>query len=437
MRSILKFFVIALLMPAIVSCSMETDVTPKPVDDTPKKSYTVLYYSCSSNLDNAIAPFFDYVSELNIPEHINVVGQVKWDSGDVQRFVFDPESNSAELDDFANVDYRVDNPDHLADFITWARAQAPADEYIMVFCGHGNAYQPAFDNITRGILRDDNFPSTPYLGLGDICQAFDIAGINQDNKFALTMMICCLMNTLEYSTELVLYTDYYLASGHVTVATSKELYNLIAGLIEHGQDDEDAIVNSVKYAVDTDYAEVGHVNVQETTLTKSTRIKKLNESIKSFVGVLCSLYREQVVLGADAMQQKYGFTTADIDNALADSYYYLQPYLDSGGDTSKWYQCSYSYDIVDIARKVAQATNLEQLLCYAADIEEFAAEAILYQYKYNFDRPLFHGVTLVNNEEWEELRFDDANYVDLAFDKATGWSSLLKLNKAEFKHEIK
>ena len=441
MRGNLKFFAIALLLCALTSCSKVTDVTPEPVDTTPKTSYTILYYSCSSGLDNAISPFFDEVTKLDIPDYINVVGQVKWNVGVVERFVYDHEVDEAERTTFADRDYRVDNPENLAAFISWARETAPADKYVMVFCGHGNAYQPAFDDIeTRGILRDDNFPSTPYLGIGDICEAFDMAGV-KDNKFALTMMVCCLMNTLEYSTELVPYTDYYLASGHVTVATSLELCNLINGFIEHGQDvkegDADAIVNAVEHAIEADYASVDHENVQDTTLTKCVRIKKLNESIKSFANALANLYREQVVLGVEAMQKKYGFTTADIDKALSESYYYLQPYLDAGGDTSKWYQCSYSYDIIDVVNRVAEATNLESLLCYAADIEELATESILYQYKYNLDRPIFHAVTLVNKEEWDELRFEDANYSELAFDKATGWSEILKVNKAKFNHEIK
>ena len=442
MRGNLKFFAIALLFCALTSCSMETDVTPESVDTTPKTSYTILYYSCSSGLDNAISPFFDEVTKLDIPNYINVVGQVKWNNGVVERFVYDHEVDEAERTTFADRDYRVDNPENLAAFISWARETAPADKYVMVFCGHGNAYQPAFDDVeTRGILRDDNFPSTPYLGIGDIREAFDMAGV-KDNKFALTMMICCLMNTLEYSTEFVPYTDYYLASGHVTVATSLELCNLISGFIEHGQDvkegDVDAIVNSVKHAVEADYDSIAHENIQDTTLTKCVRIKKLNESIKSFANALANLYCEQVVLGVEAMQEKYGFTTADIDKALAESYYYLQPYLDAGGDTSKWYQCSYSYDIIDVVNRVAEATNLEHLLCYAADIEELAEESILYQYKYNLDeQSIFHAVTLVNKEEWAELRFEDANYSELAFDKATGWSEILKVNNAKFSHEIK
>ena len=117
----LKFFVIALLLCALTSCSLETDVTPEPVDTTPKKSYTILYYSCSSGLDNAIEPFFEQVKQLDIPEHINVVGQVKWNDGNVERFVYNHLSDRANLDSFADVEYRVDDPENLAAFITWAR----------------------------------------------------------------------------------------------------------------------------------------------------------------------------------------------------------------------------------------------------------------------------------------------------------------------------
>lgn len=446
MRRNLKFFAIALLMCTLTSCSIEKDVTPKPVDDTPKTSYTILYYTCCSGLDRVVEPFFIEVGNLNIPEHINVVGQVKWSygyksdsveladgSGDVQRFVFDHDANKAVVEDFATSEYRVDDADNLAEFIAWAREAAPADKYIMVFCGHGNAYHPAFDDVTRGLLRDDQF--TSYLGIGDISEAFEKANIAED-KFALTMMVSCLMNTLEYSTELVPYTNYFLASGHVTVSTSRELYSLVEALVKHGQD-EDAIVNTVKCALEADYANLSAEHVQDTTLTKSTRIKKLNEDIKSFVNRVCALYDEQVVLGADAMQEKYGFTTADIDRALASSYYYLQPFLDANGDISSWYQCSYNYDIVDVAGRVSAETCDEQLLCYASDIKEHAEEAILYQQTYNLDKSVFHAVTLVNRDEWEELRFEDANYDELAFDKATGWSRLLKVNRAAFEHDVR
>ena len=142
-------------------------------------------------------------------------------------------------------------------------------------------------------------------------------------------------------------------------------------------------------------------------------------------------------MGTDALQEKYGFTTADIDRALASSYYYLQPFLDANGDISSWYQCSYNYDIVDVANRVSAETCDEQLICYASDINEHAEEAILYQQTYNLDKSVFHAVTLVNRDEWEELRFEDANYDELAFDKATGWSRLLKVNRAAFEHDVR
>jgi hypothetical protein len=92
---------------------------------------------------------------------------------------------------------------------------------------------------------------------------------------------------------------------------------------------------------------------------------------------------------------------------------------------------------IDVAKRLAEVTNDEALILYASEIEEYATEAILYQYRYNVEAPVFHAVTLVNKEEWEELRFEDANYYGLAFDQATGWSNLLKVNKANIKHEVK
>ncbi|MBO7198663.1 MAG: hypothetical protein J6V26_01360 [Alistipes sp.] len=447
MKRLIKFFALVALLSAFSACSIETDVSNTTANDIPEKSYTIIYYNCCSGLDKAIEPFFFCVGQLNIPKRINVVGQIKWTpgyrsnsaelsdgSGGVQRFVFNHDKNKVDIADFDDVEYRVDDPQNLADFITWARKAAPADEYIMVFCGHGNAYHPAFDDVTRGILRDDHF--TSYLGIGDIREAFEIAGV-ADNKFALTMMICCVMNTLEYSTELIPYTDYYLASGHVTVATSKELFYLIDGLIKHGNDGEEAVVNAVQYAVDADYEGLGSSNVQDTTLVHSLRIKKLNEKIKSFVNRLCALYDEESVMGESGMKEKYGFSTKDIDEALASSYYYLQPFLDASGSVSSWYQTSCNYDIVDIVTRVAAVANDDALSLYAREVEKTALDAIVYQYKHKLDRAVYHAVTLVNKYEWIDLNFEGANYSDLAFDQATNWSNLLKMNSARFDHDMK
>lgn len=443
MRRFLILFAIMFALCSLGACSVEKDMSPEPVEPTPEKSYTILYYSCCSGLDVAIEPFFVHAGELNIPEHINVVGQVKWSygyksdysdgSGSVQRFVFDHEANKTEHTTFADISYRVDDAENLADFIRWAREVAPADEYIMVFCGHGNAYHPAFDDVTRGILRDDQFNS--YLGIGDIRDAFEAT----ESKFALTMMVCCLMNTLEYATELVPYTDYYLASGHVTAATSGELYLLVDGLIKHGQD-ENAMVNTAKYAVDADYeafySQVEHT--VDTALTKSTRIAKLNAAIAKFVDRICALYVEQGYSGESVMMENHGFTTKDMDEALAASYYYLKPYMGDGNVSQyEWYRRSYSYDIVDIVNRVAEATNDTRLMHYAGEIEEAADNAIVYYNSSSLDIDrVYHAVTLVNQDQWAELGFEAANYEGLAFDQATGWSGLLKLNKAKLAHDI-
>ena len=100
-------------------------------------------------------------------------------------------------------------------------------------------------------------------------------------------------------------------------------------------------------------------------------------------------------------------------------------------ESIEWYRRCYTCDIVSIVNKVAGATNHPDLNESAQRVEFAASEALEYQRLFWSDRVYF-SVVLVNSSEWKELGFDEANYEALAFDKATGWSRLLRRNNATY-----
>ena len=444
-----KIIGIMLLLVVLLSVSCGDDtksapvVKPQPQPETPK-SYTILYYGSGGGLDDFMEWMIRDVAQVkDIPKSINIVGQVKWSErhysensdgkGGVSRFKYNHKNRVVNYSKYAGPGKRIDDAENLAEFIQWARETAPADEYIIFFFGHGNGYHPAFDGVTRGILRDDMY--TSYLGIEAMREAFEMT----DAKFSLMVMVCCVMNTLEYITELAPYTDYYYASNHVVLATASELPLFVEGLVLNCEE-EDAALNASKYAIDVlyDALAVPYFNDEslDASVTRCASIENLNSEIDGFVDIVVQLYDEEVEIGSDAMQQKYGFTTKDIDEALSDSYYVLAPYLDSRKkevSDMEWYSRAYTYDIVSIVNMVSNRVNHAELAMCAQRVEIAACEAQLCQRLCNTDS-VYYSVSLVNSGEWSQLGFDEANYEGLAFDKATGWSRLLKRNNATYRH---
>jgi hypothetical protein len=92
----------------------------------------------------------------------------------------------------------------------------------------------------------------------------------------------------------------------------------------------------------------------------------------------------------------------------------------------------YNRDLVDVVSRVASATQDVKLIESAERVRNAAEIAIVYRvtsFVQGVDN-VYPSVTLVSRDEWLELGFDEANYEALVFDRATGWSRLLKRNNA-------
>lgn len=447
-----------LFMVAIISmfmaCSTDdpgnTTPTPTPGPEpaptpTEIKSYTIMTYGCGGGeLDEYYEACIKVVAQLDPPSHINIVGQMKWSNGyksewsngegGVTRFSYNHAPKTFDNKHFSDNSFKIDDPANLAEFIEWARDVAPADEYIIVFMGHGNAYHPSFEgDATRAIMRDDESPE--YLGLSGIVDAFEAA----DAHFGLTFMMSCLMNSIEYVTELEPYTNYYLASSHVTSISGGEIYSIVESLMGMSEYDEHSIAEAVTYYIDQDYDMWWCQNplAIDHTLTKCSNMSELNGAIREFTDIVVGLYDEQAKIGADAMDSRYGFTVATIDKALSEAYYPVNASIsESQIEMVQWYRLDYAFDIVDIALKVANATKHGELVSAAEKIKSAATKTITYQRDANLEAVdrVYYTAVLINREQWESLGMELAGYEDTAFDKATGWSRLLKINGATFMH---
>lgn len=440
MKATIRSLLMAVITLMICSCSAEEQ--PVAAETVEERSYTIICYMSCGGLDFDVASMLDRLCTVSVPKHINILGTVKWtenystqfsdDSGRVTRFRYNYWRGNLICSDYDTKTFRIDDAQNIADVITWAKEQAPADDYILLLFGHGIAYDPKFDAITRGTLLDDFYKT--YTGIDTIAQAMELA----QTHFSLTILNSCMMNTMEYITELVPYTDYFLGSSHVAFTNYDELKLLVEGLMQYGNNGVSAIEQSVEYDISREFElyQSSPMCVSDKMLTKCSSVDEFNTAIRSFVDVVVSQYDEQREIGNEAFETKYRFTTADIDAALATSYYFhgvfAESYLGSPSEGDPFY----NFDIVDAVSRVAAATQHPDLLASAERVKE-AADGMIVSYVSSFvegvDR-VYPSVTLVNSEQWTELGFDEARYEELAFDKATGWSRLLKLNNATYPH---
>ena len=443
MKPLFRLLYIAIAI-ALVACGHDKSVEPTPEPEG-SRSYTIMTYGCGGkDLDYYYEETIKNITRLDVPDHINIVGQMKWSngytsdfsdgSGAVTRFKYDHSTMQYSNNVVSDNSFEIDSADNLAQFIEWARSEAPADEYIIVFMGHGNAYHPGFEgDTTRGILRDDE--EVKYLGLSAIVKAFETS----DANFSLVFMMSCLLNSIEYITELTPYTDYYLASSHPTTISSGELYFIVEKLISIYPYDERSIVDAATYYINQDYDNLydqDYLTIDHT-LTECEKIATLNSIIGEFVDIVVALYEQETAIGGEAMSSRYGFTTATIDDALSSAYYPVTAsFSESAIANLQWYRLDYAFDIVDIVRNVAEATQLGELADVAARIEFAATEAILHQRAANLFgvQQSYYTVTLVNKEQWTTLGYEECGYTNTAFDVATGWNRLLKSNNATFLH---
>lgn len=450
MRSLFRLLSMAAIMVVIVACGQEEHPKTNPTPPSPPESesissYTIMTYGCGgTTLDEYYENVLEVVSQLDVPSNINIVGQMKWSNGynsdmsdgrgSVSRFKYNHTTRKYDNDIVYDNSFKIDDSNNLAEFVEWARLEAPADEYIIIFMGHGNAYHPGFEgDNTRGIIRDDE--EIAYLGLNAITEAFESA----DAHFGMVFMMCCLMNSIEYVTELEPYADYYLASSHVTSISGGEIYMLVETLAKMEQYDSISLIEAVKYYLDQDYDlwwNQSYLTIDHT-FTECSKIAQVNSAIREFTDIVTSLYYEEREIGKDEMKRKYGFNTNNIDNALSRAYYPVNAeFSEKDIEALEWYRLDYAFDIVDVATQVAEVTDLNNVVRAAEKIKVAATEAIVYQRDASLtdvDR-VYYTVALVNNKQWSALGFEEAGYEETAFDLATGWSRLLKANNATYIH---
>lgn len=441
-----------------------TPITPDDNTGTTSKeppTYTIIYYASGGGaedaaagrgLDFAIEKSIEYfLDKRKLEKNVKFTACIKWSKGyegkyvngdgQTYRFFIDKEHDGHDFELVGDNSYAINDPNNIAEFISWSKEVAPSDEYIVVFSGHGNGWHPEVgvnDTIesTRGIMRDTD--TGRYISCEELNEGLEIA----DTHFRMIFLGSCLMNTIEYVTALSQYADYILASSHISIMFTTEL-NLLAHMLERDiKDNSDqtfvsGINDYLNNGINTTISNTDHVYDRiDFTLTDCKKVDGILEATKNFTDTIIALYDEEKSIGEEAFKQKYGATIADMELSMAESYYFLGQFMsDQDIYESEYIRQSFTYDLGDIALKASEALDNDKLKSAYEALHKASqdAQSVCYTTTMVSKKKLHHSVVLTNAEKWEERNYDDSGYEELLFDKRTGWSRLLKRNNIPLK----
>ncbi len=462
------YWVLSLLCAvAVVGCTDEPEhkepVEVETPEETPKEipTFTIMYYASGGGaadaaagrgLDLAIEKSIEYFQKRQLKRNVKFTTCIKWSKdyvgkysngeGNTYRMYVDKEHQDFDFEYVGDNAFPINEPQSIAEFITWSKEVAPSDEYIMVFSGHGNGWHPQVginDSIenTRGILRDTDMGR--YVSCEELNAGLEMA----DTHFRMIFMGSCLMNTIEYVTALSQYTDYILASSHISIMFTTEL-NYLSHILEREITDnsDEVFINGIYdylfQDINTTISNTEYVyDSIDFMLTDCRKVEDIVQATKEFTDLIIALYDENDNIGEEAFKAKYGATITDMENEMAKSYYFLGQFMDDKEIMETEYlRQSYTYDLGDIASKAASVLKHSELKAKAEAIHTTskASQAVCFATTMVIKSKLHHSVTFTNAEKWVERNYDESGYEDGIFDQRTGWSRLLKRNNSPLKY---
>lgn len=198
---------------------------------------------------------------------------------------------------FAGSDFKMYDPQNLADFINYCMQQAPnAKAYVLAFGDHGGAYNITTDYnkslVTRGVMYDDNLSGNPCMTPTEIAAALDKLSRKPD----MIYFDCCIMSNLEVLGELQGRTKFVFASGHsVRQMPLNELCKSLMGVAKSSNVDEGIrtymgdYVNTITTYMRNRYKYYSGNRIERSmdyTLTDMSELPALFASIKAVVDFL-------------------------------------------------------------------------------------------------------------------------------------------------------
>ena len=350
--------------------------------------------------------------------------------------------------DGANINIAM--ADTLAHFISYAATMRPARRYVLVLSDHGRGYNPMDDRAetllatSRGILTDDGYTNTCMSARG-IRTAIERSGVAIDAVY----LDACLMNCVETLYELSEVTKHIVSATYYTPDVGGEYTHLVDRLATS----TDCGQALARYCDDVaDYwkqCEEAGINpgdyfASDINVISCEQLRTAAPALRSFIDQLTQDYTDP------ALASQIDAVTAhakanESESALYDLCAYFDSLMVGVSSTA----------LVDAARE-AKTRMLQCKLNSRGTVEtehnglpsfnfllgadgswlnRYDYGGLLEVKQYRWDGTMtvtyYNGDTMVNQNDSTWGRTGDETYAKLIFEKLTGWSRWLKLNKQQ------
>lgn len=446
----------------LASCTESSDNTEgnndTPSDEpwvdrwkTQKAKYTLMFYGCGgSDVDIMLEYAIYYIAqELNVSSDQvrvtvmysmskdfskyapSVSGRFLGEPATTYRYEMVPDMNATRE---AYSEYKYKNASDvklysaqtLADFISWSKQTAPADNYILMPTNHGGGFDLNNEVLTRAIGYDDNHAFKP-ISQATVAEALKMTGTHLKAIY----WYGCLMGQAEVMTEVADYCDYQFCSAHVSRADyTIHPSHLIRALNKYPNDFEMAAQEHYKlmeadysepFAKDTDGTSVAHPENADWGCWRSSRLAEINKQVK---------------LLADKIKADYAnpATAESIANAIKRTYQfeYDMPHVDLLDFANMLYAYTQDAAYQPIVDGLEQAIDAACVYHVNVILRKYGSGQLIQPYLKRFTL----GVSIYGPKDTDPLADKErdlwnnhnANYKATLFDKATGWSQWLENN---------
>lgn len=387
-------------------------------DSTDKDTYTIMLYGCGGgNLDDAMQLNLHEAIAEGVNERVQFTGQIKYSEeyqqdhpelkGTLRFTLRDAAGGKIVPAEVFSETMPLYDPKTLADFITWSKQTAPADQYILVLWNHGNGWMPQSDGVkSRAVCFDDNLEYMPALSLDELVEAIKLS----DTRFRTIYYDACQMAVLENYAALPEVADYVIGASHPTPGIGGDYSSLIYNLT-NSTDFEEAMT---EYCNDV----VRHWEVS-------------NEAYD--LGLFDLSHMEDVLRGVSLLGQ----TLAEVVQ-LKPGDEHFSSFLMSAVEYSAYLCYRYEssspfYDVGILAEMLAYRVTHDyyapSFIRAASTLSRALSRAFVCHCKTSplSSKHITIGVTMLNKKDWEQEGYEGV-YQGLAFDRQTQWSEWLKTN---------
>ena len=352
--------------------------------------------------------------------------------------------------DGGNIDITI--ADTLAHFISYAAAVRPARHYVLIMSDHGHGYVPQEDRpgtlkpTTRGILFDDGHDGQ-CLSVRAIRTGIERSGVSLDAVY----LDACLMNCIEALYELNEVAPYIVSATYYTPDVGGEytcLVNRLATSQNYGQAMAGYCDDVADYWLRCEEAGInpGDYERSDINAISSAQLRTAAPTLKAFIDQLTQDY------GNTQLAQEIDDVTAKVvanetEYPLYDLYAYFDGIEKNVSSTALANAARQAEDAMRKCKLNSRGTKTTEkrglpsfnfMLGANGSWEKLMLDGDPKQLvsitQYHWDgtmQTIIYGadgtVATQYEEKWGST--GDETYAQMHFDKLTGWSRWLKMNK--------